>query len=51
MLEGANRSGAGQSRIQDDEVEVEDVTDTDAVADQRYKAAIEEEYAKKEGGA
>ena len=64
MLEGNNGSSArqpstqqvtNQSRNQsgnaDDDYEVEDVTDTDAVADQRYKAAMEDEYAKREGGA
>ncbi|GAB7339362.1 hypothetical protein MBLNU457_6004t1 [Dothideomycetes sp. NU457] len=47
LLEGSDSSSAGrnQPRIQD--VEVEDVTD----ADEQYKEKMEDEYAKREGGA
>jgi len=47
LLEGAPGT-TGQSRIQDaGDVEVEDVTD----ADQQYLDRMEDEYAKREGGA
>lgn len=45
LLENPSSAGLGQQRIQD--VEVEDVTD----ADEQYKERMEDEYAKREGGA
>jgi len=47
---GLNPSNAGgQRRIQ--EIEVEDVTDQEDAAAQQYKQRMEDEYAKREGGA
>ena len=45
LLEGSGSTGRNQPRIQD--VEIEDVTD----ADEQYKEKMEDEYAKREGGA
>ena len=49
LLEGG--SGSGNRRIED--VTVEDVTDTDKEtdADKLYRERMEDEYAKREGGA
>ena len=47
---GFNAASSNQRRIQD--IEVEDVTDQpETEADKRYRAAMEDEYAKREGGA
>lgn len=51
LLNAAPTSTNNQQRIQD--VEVEDVTDQvdESEADKRYREAMEDEYAKREGGA
>lgn len=48
LLNAPAASGLNQNRIQD--VEVEDVTD-ETDADRKYRDAMEDEYAKREGGA
>jgi len=46
---GAGNTTSSQGRIQD--VEVEDVTDQETDADKQYRENMEDEYAKREGGA
>ncbi|KAL1303951.1 hypothetical protein AAFC00_000401 [Neodothiora populina] len=51
LLSAHSAPGADQRRIQD--IEVEDVTDQldETEADKKYREAMEDEYAKREGGA
>lgn len=50
LLNAPTGSNTNQRRIQGD-FEVEDVTDEVDAADKKYREAIEDEYAKREGGA